>query len=82
MRSVTVASYIPGRIRLYSRFLKRNTAFSQMLYEYMNRFKAIHEVHINPITGSLLITYNPDLVHESPELMRVENYIKAQRGRS
>ncbi|WP_296916665.1 HMA2 domain-containing protein [uncultured Megasphaera sp.] len=75
MRSVSVSSYLPGRIRLYSKKLVGNTELSRKVYAYIASYKEIDKVDINVLTGSVLITYRPQVLRTNRELVRVENYI-------
>ena len=75
MRSVTISSYLPGRIRLYSRKLVGNADLGRKVYAYIASYKEIDEVDINVLTGSVLIIYRPQVLRTNRELVRVENYI-------
>ena len=76
IRTVEVSSYIPGRIRLYSRSLVGNTALNQQICRYLRSFRELSKVETNIMTGSILIQYTPQLLHTNAELARVEKYIK------
>lgn len=75
MRSVTISSYLPGRIRLYSKKLVSNADLGRKVYAYIASYKEIDEVDINVLTGSVLIIYRPQVLRTNRELVRVENYI-------
>ena len=75
MRSVTISSYLPGRIRLYSKKLVGNADLGRKVYAYIASSKEIDEVDINVLTGSVLIIYRPQVLRTNRELVRVENYI-------
>lgn len=75
MRSVTILSYLPGRIRLYSKKLVGNADLGRKVYAYIASYKEIDEVDINVLTGSVLIIYRPQVLRTNRELVRVENYI-------
>ena len=75
MRSVTISSYLPGRIRLYSKKLVGNADLGRKVYAYIASYKEIDEVDINVLTGSVLIIYRPQVLRTNRELVRVENYI-------
>lgn len=77
IRSVHISSYIPGRIRLYSPKLKGNTELGRKAYAYIASYREIDSVDINVLTGSILITYQPERLRANGELARVENYIMA-----
>ncbi len=75
MRSVTISSYLPGRIRLYSKKLVGNADLGRKVYAYIASYKEIDKVDINVLTGSVLIIYRPQVLRTNRELVRVENYI-------
>ena len=75
IRSVTISSYLPGRIRLYSKKLVGNADLGRKVYAYIASYKEIDEVDINVLTGSVLIIYRPQVLRTNRELVRVENYI-------
>lgn len=75
MRSVTISSYLPGRIRLYSKKLVGNADLGRKVYAYIASYKEIDEVDINVLTGSVLIIYRTQVLRTNRELVRVENYI-------
>lgn len=75
MRSVTISSYLPGRIRLYSKKLVGNADLGRKVYAYIASYKEIDKVDVDVLTGSVLITYRPQVLRANWELVRVENYI-------
>ena len=75
MRSVTISSYLPGRIRLYSKKLVGNADLGRKVYAYIASYKEIDKVDVNVLTGSVLIIYRPQVLRTNRELVRVENYI-------
>ena len=75
MRSVTISSYLPGRIRLYSKKLVGNADLGRKVYTYIASYKEIDEVDINVLTGTVLIIYRPQVLRTNRELVRVKNYI-------
>lgn len=75
MRSVTISSYLPGRIRLYSKKLVGNADLGRKVYAYIASHKEIDKVDVNVLTGSVLITYRTQVLRANRELVRVENYI-------
>ncbi|MCI6192716.1 MAG: hypothetical protein MR644_06845, partial [Megasphaera elsdenii] len=50
MRSVTISSYLPGRIRLYSKKLVGNADLGRKVYAYIASYKEIDEVDVNVLT--------------------------------
>ena len=76
IRSVEIASFIPGRIRLYSKQVKGNAEMARQVERELLRFEELSEIKVNPVTGSILIRYTPQLLHSNKELTRVEDYIR------
>ena len=72
MRAVSISSYLPGRIRLHSKKLIGNAELGRKVYSYIASYKEIDKVDV---TGSVLITYRPQVLRANRELVRVENYI-------
>ncbi|MBO6304866.1 MAG: hypothetical protein J6M62_07320 [Selenomonadaceae bacterium] len=80
-RSCEVASYIPGRARLYSNELIGNDALSKKIKDALAEFSEITEVSVNTVSGSILIMYDSENLRKNKELKKVEEYIalKARR---
>ena len=76
VRTVEVAAYIPGRVRLYSRSLVGNEDNSQKVLGYLRSYPELSEVEVSSVTGSILIKYTPQLLHTNKELTAVEKYIR------
>lgn len=76
VRSVEIASFLPGRIRLYSRKLVNNPAAVKEIKGRLQGFAELESVEINPATGSILITYDPTKLARNPQLKKAEDYIK------
>jgi copper chaperone CopZ len=49
---------VPGRLRVKSPLLKRNSAAADELKKILSTVQGIATVDFNPMTGSLLINYN------------------------
>ena len=81
IRSVSISSYLPGRIRLHSKKLIGYAELGRKVYAYIASYKEIDNVDINVLTGSVLITYRPQLLRTNRELVRVENYIRTHAER-
>ena len=75
IRAVRISSYLPGRIRLYSRKLVGNAELAGKIYAYVASYREIDKVEINIVTGSVLILYRPQALRSNAELARVEQYI-------
>ena len=75
MRSVEVASYIPGRIRLRSKKLIGNLNLEQKIKKQLSAFSEFDSIDISTVTGSILITYVPEKLRQNIDLMKAEKYI-------
>ena len=76
IRTVEVAAYVPGRVRLYSKQLVANPGNCRKVKDYLRSYSELSEVEVNEVTGSILIKYTPQLLHTNKELTKVEEYIK------
>ncbi|ORT99666.1 hypothetical protein D081_1816 [Anaerovibrio sp. JC8] len=76
VRTVEVSSYIPGRVRLYSKALINNKAKCQQVLDYLQGINELDDVKVNEVTGSILILYTPQILRSNKELIRAEEYIK------
>ena len=81
LKSVTVGSYIPGRIRVYSKALINNAQLKLKVEETMAKYNELDKVTINTITGSVLIEYQPAKIKTNKELCKIEAYIKKRANR-
>ena len=81
VRSVEVSSYIPGRVRLYSKALIGNREKCNQVFSYLHGIEELDEVKVNEVTGSILILYTPQKLRRNAELVRVEEYIKTHARR-
>ena len=75
VRAVEVASYIPGRARLYARPLVGNAALAKQVEKELSGAAGMKSVRTNTTTGSILIEYDPAALRKNPELARMEEYI-------
>ena len=75
VRSVEIASYMPGRIRLYSKNLVNNKDLEREIREELGRYAELTEVEIGLVTGSVLIKYDPIALRKNAALRKVEEYI-------
>lgn len=76
VRAVDVASYIPGRTRLYTRALVGNEALAKQVKDELSGAAGMKSVLVNTTTGSILLEYDPEVLRTNPDLARMENYIK------
>lgn len=81
IRSVEIASYLPGRVRLRNSNLVGNPKLERELRAQLLSFREIDSVETSIVTGSILIQYNPERLRENAELRKVEEYIIAHAGR-
>ena len=75
LRSVDVASYIPGRIRLRSKKLIGNSKLEQEIKSQLGAFAEIETIETSTMTGSILITYTPEVLRRNVDLLKAEKYI-------
>ena len=75
LRSTEVASYMPGRVRLYSKQLVCNRALEAEVRRRLGALAELDSVTTNMETGSILITYLPERLRANAELRRAEEYI-------
>jgi len=75
LRSTEVASYMPGRVRLYSRQMIGNPALEAEVRRRLGALAELDSVTTNAETGSILITYLPERLRANAELRRAEEYI-------
>ena len=76
IRAVEIASYIPGRARLYARPLVGNEALAAQVKKELSRAAGMKNVRTNTTTGSILIEYDPETLRKDPDLARMEEYIR------
>ena len=75
IRNVEIASYIPGRIRLYSRKLVNNASLADEIKQELTRYNELTEIEIGLVTGSVLIKYDPSVLRKNTALTKVEQYV-------
>ena len=76
VRAVEVASYIPGRTRLYARPLVGNAALAKQIEQELSRAAGMKSVKTNTTTGSILLEYDPATLRKNPDMARMEEYIR------
>lgn len=76
LKSVEVASYIPGRIRVYSKALVNNPQLKMKVEQSFIKYPELDKFTINTITGSVLIEYHPENIKNNKELCEMELYAK------
>ena len=80
IRKVEISSYIPGRVRLYSKELINNEPLKEKILNVLN-LPELDRVVINTVSGSILITYDPATLRRNGELKKVEDYIMTHARR-
>lgn len=81
IRTTDIASYMPGRVRLYSKQLVNNAALEAKVQAHLGTLAEIERVDTNIETGSILITYEPERLRANAELRRVEDYMRSHARR-
>ncbi len=76
VRAVDVASYIPGRTRLYTRALVGNEALAKQVEDELSSAAGMKSVRTNTTTGSILLEYDQKILRTNPDLARMEDYIR------
>ena len=75
IRSVEISSYLPGRVRLYSKKLVNNPGLEREVRANLSALAGIESVETSTVTGSILIRYDPETLRKDAELRKVEEYI-------
>lgn len=60
--------HVPGRLRIKSRALKGKQSSTQEVIRCLNSMDGIVRSQVNPVTGSMLVFYNPQMVAVEPIL--------------
>ena len=81
VRTTDIASYMPGRVRLYSKQLVNNADLERQVQAHLGTLSEIERVETNIATGSILITYDPERLRANAELHRVEEYMRSHARR-
>ncbi len=81
IRSVEIASYLPGRVRLYLKNMIGNPSMEREVQAYLAALEGIDGVETNAVTGSILIKYDPLQLQKNAELRKVEEYIRLHARR-
>jgi hypothetical protein len=59
VHGLQVLHAIPGRIRVKIARLKAHPALANELQQQLARIRVVHQAVVNPLTGSVLVTYDP-----------------------
>lgn len=81
LRTVEVASYLPGRVRLYSRALAGCPPLAEETRARLAALSGVTGVEVNPVTGSVLVVYDPETLRHDPALGRAEEYLRTHAKR-
>ena len=81
VRTTDIASYMPGRVRLYSTQLVNNATLEAEVQARLGTLAEIERVETNIETGSILITYEPERLRANAQLRRVEDYMRTHARR-
>ena len=81
IRSVEISSYLPGRVRLYSKSLVNNPGLELEVKSQLSAFPEIDSVETSTVTGSILIRYEPGRLRQNANLRKVEAYIMTHARR-
>lgn len=71
-----IASYLPGRIRVYNLALAGNTKLADQVSSFVRSFSGVTDAKVALNTGSLLITYEPDEIRKNPHLANIEAFVR------
>ena len=63
-------------MRLYSRSLVGNEKLREQILAYFADCPEVDKVECSTLTGSVLITYEPEFFAENEELSQIETYVK------
>lgn len=75
LRTTEVAGFVPGRIRVYNRALAEHPELGEHIESCLLGIKGVKSAKANPITGSLLVTYDVDEFHKNPSLTEFETIL-------
>ncbi len=75
---------VPGRLRIQIPALKRSPLRAQEVQHLLEDFCGIKSTSVNTVTGSIIIHYDPDIVHSRTilTLLSREEYIDVARAAS
>ena len=71
-----IASYLPGRIRVYNLALAGNDKLADQVSSFVRSFSGVTDAKVALNTGSLLITYEPDEIRKNPHLANIEAFVR------
>jgi hypothetical protein len=78
MYEAHVIHHIPGRMRIRAPFLKGAAAYSLQINQLLLPIEGLKQVDFSPITGSVLLHYDPELFEQFTE--RVTEHVQLTLG--
>jgi hypothetical protein len=72
--------HVPGRLRVRIPALRNNPYEIENVSAILN-IRGTYKIKANPLTGSLVITYNPDMItaHQLLDIMVAQGYYRADQ---
>ncbi len=77
LNTLQVTSFSEGRVRIRSPWFVENPTLQKQVEEYVASFTGVKKAMITPMTGSLLIEYQPEKLRKKPKLAQLEEQLKA-----
>lgn len=75
LRNVKIVHYIPGRLRLHCPNLVNNADVSVLITNHLQTIREIHDFKLNILTGSILLQYDPALVSQNSDLLKIHQLL-------
>lgn len=76
LATVQVKSFTEGRLRVASPLFAKHPKLLAQAEEYVRSFTGVTKAEGNPLTGSLLIEYQPKKLRTKPKLAALEQKLK------
>lgn len=80
MYEARVVHHIPGRMRIKVPFLKGASTYLDQINEVLLPVKGLKHVDFSPITGSVLLHYDPEMYEQFPK--QLSEYVQGAMGLS
>lgn len=77
MEDVYVVDFIPGRVRLKVRRIQGAPAFAQEVQAALAGVPGVHGIDISTVTGSVLVTYDPEAIARPEAAERLSEVLRA-----
>ena len=78
VHGATVVHHIPGRLRVRVRHAKHDPRMLEDLRNFVSGLSGVRSVEINPVTGSMLVHYEPESQEEIQALLQAAQQAQAQ----